>query len=396
MKNFKNTDKAIARILLAKKRNERIGIWGDYDPDGIPGAFIIREALLGAGFSSKNLTVILPHIKRYNRSFNPVHLKLLKKRKVSLILGVDFGTSDFAQVKMADGMGFDVIIFDHHPQLPGRLPAILINHLQSGDRYPHKNWCGTGVAYKFFESYYLDQKLDLARLERNLDLLALAMIADRIKLDEYNLRYIDRGIHLINAHSRPGLQALLHLADGDRITRHEVMGVFISRFFPRLSNEKNELYRLFLADTKKDAVKYAKILNDRHKQISGYVDASIKKGVTQYNREKGGVLVLRAEVPSIATGMIASISSGLVEKIKIPLFVYKKQKHFFQGSSRAPFGSDFNLVKAMDSCKDLMVSYGGHPTAAGFRLKGGKEKEFKAAMEKYFNGYTGKTKHKSS
>lgn len=385
MENFKNTNKAIARILLAKKNKERIGIWGDYDPDGIPGAVIIREALLGAGFSAKNLTVILPRMKKYSRSFNPVHLKKLKKKKVSLILGVDFGTTDFAQVKMADDMGFEVILFDHHPQLPGHLPALLINHLQSGDEYPHKNWCGSGVAYKFFESYYLNQGLNLERLEKQLDLVALAMIADRIKLDEYNLRYIDRGVHLINEHTRPGLQALLHLADSDKITRDEVMTVFINRFFPRLSNEKNEMYQLFMADTKKTAAKFAKILNDRQKEISAHVDQWVKTGVEQYRKEKGSVLVMQAEFPPIASGMTASVAEGLVEKIKIPLFVYKKQEDWFQGSSRAPFGSDFNLVKAMDSCKDLMVSYGGHPTAAGFRLKGGKEKEFKAAMEKYFN-----------
>lgn len=385
MEKFKNTDKAIARILLAKKNNEKVGIWGDYDPDGIPGAIIIREALLGAGFSPKNLTVILPRMKKYSRSFNPFHLKALKKKKVSLILGVDFGTTDFEQVKMADDMGFEVILFDHHPQRPGKLPALLINHLQSGDEYPYKNWCGSGVAYKFFESYYLNQGLNLERLELQLDLLALAMIADRIRLDDYNLKYIDRGIHLINEHTRPGLQALLHLADSDKITRNEVMEVFINRFFPRLSNEKNEMYQLFMADTKKKAVKFAKILNDRHKEISTHVNKWVKIGTEQYRKEKGKVLVLRVDVPSIASGMIASISSELAEKIKIPLFIYKKQDDFFQGSSRAPFGSDFNLVRAMDSCKDLMVSYGGHPTAAGFRLKAGKEKEFKAAMEKYFN-----------
>ncbi len=384
MDTFKNTDKAIARILLAKKRNEKIGIWGDYDPDGIPGAVIIREALLGAGFSSKKLAVILPRVKKYNRSFNPVHLKLLKKKKTSLILGVDFGTSDFEQVKMAADMGFDVILFDHHPQLPGELPALLINHLQRGDEYAHKNWCGAGVAYKFFESYYSDQKIELTHLEKQLDLFALAMIADRIRIDDYNIRYIDRGIHLINEHTRPGLQELLHLADGDKVTREEVMKVFISRFFPRISNEKNEMYQLFIADKKNRAIKYAKILNDRHKKVSGFVQSAINKGVEMHGSEKGKVLVMRSDVPSIASGMTAAIAEGLVEIIKIPLFVYKKQEDFFQGSSRAPLGSDFNLVKAVDSCKDLMVSYGGHPTAAGFRLKGGKEKEFKEAMKKYF------------
>lgn len=390
MDKFKNTDKAIARILQAKKNNEKIGIWGDYDPDGIPGAVIIREALLGAGFSAKNLIVILPRQRKYNRSFNPVHLKFLKKKKASLIIGVDFGTSDFAQVKMADDMGFDIILLDHHPQLPGKLPALLINHLQSGDSYPHKNWCGSGVAYKFFESYYISQNINLKRLENQLDLMALAMIADRIKLDDYNLKYIDRGIHLINKHTRPGLQELLHLADGDHITREEVFDVLISRFFPRLSNGKNEMYQLFMARTKEKAVRYAKILNDRHKEIQMHVDRHVKRGLAQYKREKRSVLVLKADVPSIASGMIASISEGLVDEIKIPLFIYKKQENYFQGSSRAPLGSDFNLVKAMDSCKDLLVSYGGHPTAAGFRLKGGKEKEFKAAMEKYFNNLTGK------
>jgi single-stranded-DNA-specific exonuclease len=140
-----------------------------------------------------------------------------------------------------------------------------------------------------------------------------------------------------------------------------------------------------MAKTKKMAGKYAKILNDRHKKISGYVNKYAEKGVAQFRKEKGSVLVMDAEFPAIASGMTSAISEGLVDRIKIPLFVYKKQGNYFQGSARAPLGSDFNLVKAMDTCKDLMVSYGGHPTASGFRLKGGKEKEFRTAMEKYFN-----------
>ncbi|MDE2001691.1 MAG: hypothetical protein KGI60_03975 [Patescibacteria group bacterium] len=385
MKHFKNTEKAIDRILLAKKRGEKIGIWGDYDPDGIPGAVIIRDALIGAGFPANKLVIVLPEQKHYNRSFNPTHLRMLKKRKVSLILGVDFGTDDFAEVRMARDMGFDVILFDHHPQRPGALPAILINHLQSGDRYPHKHWCGAGVAYKFFESYYLDQRLDLRKLEADLDLMALAMIADRIIPDEYNLKYINRGIHLINRHTRPGLQALLHLADGDRITRNEAMNVLISRFFPKLSNERNEMYRLFTARTMASARRYAKILNDRYKRVAVYVKKEIEKGVRQYRREKPSVLILRAEVPSIVRGMISAISEGLVKEIKIPLFVYKKQDDHFYGSARAPIGSDFNVVAAMDSAKDTLVSYGGHLTSAGFRIKGGKEKEFREAIKRYFD-----------
>jgi len=385
MNSFKNTDKVIKRLLLAKKQNEKIGIWGDYDPDGIPGAVIIREALIGAGFSSKKLKVILPRVKKYNRSFNSIHLNLLKKEKATLIIGVDFGTSDFEQVSMAKKMGFDIILFDHHPQRPGKLPAILVNPLQRGDLYPHKNWCGAGVAYKFFESYYLSQKLDLSSLERQLDLLALAMIADRIKLDDYNIKYVDRGIHLINQHARIGLQELLHLVDGDHITREEIMPLLISRFFPRISNEKNEMYALFLAKNKKQAVKYATILNDRHKKINMIVESAVAEGIALYKKTGGSVFVWRKDVPSIAAGMIASLAEGLVEKLRIPLYVYKKQDSYFQGSSRAPLGSHFNLVKAMDSCKDVLVSYGGHPTAAGFRLKKGKEKEFKNALQKYFS-----------
>ncbi|MBU6141569.1 hypothetical protein KGO95_00430 [Patescibacteria group bacterium] len=385
MAQFKNTGKAIRRILLAKQQNEKIGIWGDYDPDGIPGATLIRSALLGAGFKRGDLTVILPNIKRYNRSFNPVHLRLLKRKGVSLILGVDFGTADFAQVKMAHDMGFDIILFDHHLQLPGKLPAILINHLQKGDHYPHKNWSGTGVAYKFFEAFYHDQKLDLVKLEKNIDLLTLALIADRIPIDGYNDKYIERGVHLLNRHTRPGLQAFLHLTENDHITRHQVMSTFISRFYPRRSNEENELYRLFTAKTQKAASRYAKILNGRYRAVRAEIDSSVQKGVDAYKAGARNVVVLRVNMPSLASGMVAAVSEGLVEKIEIPVFVYKRQKNFFQGSARAPLGSDFNLSKALDTCKDIMISYGGHPTAIGFHFKASKEKQFQKAVQEYFN-----------
>ncbi|MBI4991626.1 MAG: hypothetical protein HZB99_00195 [Candidatus Harrisonbacteria bacterium] len=388
METFKNTNKAIKRLLLAKKQNEKIGIWGDYDPDGIPGATLIYEAMIGADFDKNNLTVILPNQREYDRSFNLFHLRLLKSKKASLIVGVDFGSSDFSQVVMAKKMGFDIILLDHHICEPGKLLAILINPKQRGERFSYKNWCGTGVAYKFFESFYSMQGLDLKRLELSLDLFAMAMAADGIEPDEGNIKYWEKGVDYLNRRVRPGVRMLLKEAKAKKLDKKVMLwgesDDYVLRAAVHGDNRNNNLFQLLTTKDPRKAAALAKDIKNHLRKFNEAIKNNVIGGTEIFKKENKPSVVF-FENRSKLSGTSSMTADKLSSKLRVPIFVYKKFKKGFRGNIRAVYPSGLNVVEAMSLYKDLLVSFGGHPVAAGFYLEKGNLSKFKKAMEQYFS-----------
>jgi single-stranded-DNA-specific exonuclease len=381
---FKNVDKAIKRLLKAKEQGEKIGIWGDYDPDGSCATVVMYQSLIHAGFKPENLIVILPNARQYYRSFHRTFLKFLKKKKSSLVVGIDFGTADFTQVKMAKDMGFEVIILDHHLPQPGKLPAILVNPNQFKDSYPHKNWSGVGVTYKFLEELYKKIGVSLKLLEQSTDLVAIGMIADRIPLDRANRPYILKGIRQINAKKRLGLKILLKEAGIKKAVIKNIREVLVD-YVGSLEgdNADNNIFRLFTTSDVITALQLVKKISVKVKKFHLVTKTAIKEGIKVFLRQKNLKVIFWEQNPKIS-GAVAVIAGGLNDYFKIPVFVYEKEGAFCKGSARANHIKNADLVKAMETASRWLVSFGGHPKAAGFKLKAKNVAQFKKAMEQYY------------
>lgn len=391
MVKLKNSYKATSRLALALKKSEKMAIWSDYDPDGVFGLVLAFEALINAGFKKKNVKLILPNQQKYGRSFNKFHLQLLKKQKIKLILGIDFGTTDFRQVSMAKKMGFEIILLDHHRQRPGELPALLINPWQKGDRSKYKNWSGAGVAYLFFENFYKILKINPAKLYKTLDLLLIPAITDHIKVDSGNLFYLRKSLNKIKTFSRPGLKTSLKNLRIDNISLKKLIKKrkLLDDFYGLLkdSNDRNNIFKLLTCNSREKAVKISKLLKKQLYYFNAQINKIIKKGITKFefsNRQKKLKFIfwgINKEMKSV--GGAGKITQELNEYFKKPAYFYFRYKNMFKGSIRANRPND-NVLEAIKSCSNLFVDYGGHPKAAGFYIKKKNLSKLQKALEKYY------------
>lgn len=391
MIKFKNTDKAIKRLVLALKNGEKIGIWSDYDPDGVFALTLAYEALLNAGFKNKNLKLVLPNQYKYDRSFNNFYLSILKRMGIKLIVGIDFGTTDFKQVEMAKKMGFEIILLDHHRQLPGKLPATLINPWQKGDHSKYKDWSGAGVAYLFFENFYKKLKIDIKKLKQSSDLILIPVITDYININSGNLHYLKDSLNEIKKNLRPGLKySLKELGLNKNLTIENLVKnrLNITDFYGILkgNGNKNNVFKLLLTKNNNDAIRITKNISQQKIIFENFVDKVVKQGIKKFKsavKNKNRFIFWGLDKDIKLVGAESKIALGLNDYFKIPVFFYKKSKDYFKGSVRANY-SNKSVVEALRSCKPILINFGGHPRAAGFHIKKKNIKKLKAALEKFY------------
>lgn len=403
MITFKNTDKAVKRLVLALKNDEKIGIWSDYDPDGVFALTLAYEALLNAGFKKKNLMLSLPNQHKYRRSFNKFHLKLFKKSGVKLIIGIDFGTTDFKEVGWAKKMGFEVILLDHHRQRPGNLPALLINPYQKGDNSKIKNWSGAGVAYLFFENFYNFLKLNPKKLENSIDLLLIPAITDYIEINEGNLPYLKKSLEKIITGTRPGLNASLKeigLNKNLSIENFQKNRATLCDFYGMLkgNGKQNNVFNMLLVKTENEAAKTSKEIKKNLQAFKKYIDSMVAQGIKKFSAEGGSASGgknkklkfifwgTNRDMGMVATG--SKIADKLNEYFKIPIYFYDKENNIMKGSVRANYSdnANINLVDSMKNSAQLFLSFGGHPRAVGFYIKKKNLLLFEKALNKYYAG----------
>lgn len=391
MIKLKNSEKAIKRLILARKNDEKIGVWSDYDPDGAFALTLAYEALLNANFDKKNLELILPNQHKYDRSFNKFHLCILKRMGIKLIIGIDFGTTDFKQVGMANKMGFEIILLDHHRQRPGNLPAILINPWQKGDHSKYKNWSGAGVAYLFFENLYKELKIDIKKLEKSLDLILIPAITDYIKIDKGNLPYLKNSLKKIKTNSRPGLKDSLKelkFIKDPTIQKLIKNRLNVTDFYGSLKNNgnKNNVFNLLISENDKDAVRISGAMSRQKIIFENFVEKITKQGIKKFtakNKNKFIFWALDKNIDLIGAG--SKISLGLNDRFKIPVYFCNIEKDHYKGSVRANY-SNVSVVEALKSCGDIFIDFGGHPRAAGFHIKKQNLKKLEEGLNKFYAG----------
>src|SRR5499427_10036697 len=203
---------AALRIVDAVKRNERIGIWGDYDVDGTTGVAVLVSFLREVGAQP---IYHVPHRIEEGCGLNIEGLRRLKERGVSLVITVDCGISNAPEVEAAIEMGLDVVVVDHH-QPPEDLPPALaiINPHRHDCPFPDKGLCAAGLAFylvialraKLREAgWFSSGTLDI---RPHLDIVTLGTIADMVPLNGVNRTLLRRGLQELSASSRPGVVAL--------------------------------------------------------------------------------------------------------------------------------------------------------------------------------------------
>ena len=198
-------DKAVHRLQKAVRMGETIGVFGDFDADGLAGAAIVVTALTDLG---ARVVPYLPDRVAEGHGLNPVAIGSIRAQGVSTMITVDCGTTSSAEIELADALGIDTIVTDHH-SLTGPLPkaSAVVNPRRAESRYPYLGLTGAGLAYKLAHALWAD--MGRPPPDHLLEIAALGTVADVGPLTGENRYIVKRGLELLNSTEHPGLQALV-------------------------------------------------------------------------------------------------------------------------------------------------------------------------------------------
>ena len=381
MAEIKNLKEAAQRIKKAIRNNERIILYGDSDLDGVCSVIILQEALLSLG--GNICALYFPDREREGYGITKTALGKLQKCAPGLLISMDLGITNFEEIREARAMGFEVILVDHHEILDVLPEAdIIVDPKQPGETYPFRGFAACGLTLRLALTL-LGKEASLALVSGLKELAALATVADMMPRKEDNLQIIQEGLATMQQSWRPGIKAFEQFEEFRRIENVEVR---IAQMIALLNVRDVEhgvpaAYRVLAAKTEQEAVELLSILQEKHKirkqNIRLYVE-KIRTGL------EGKALppVLFEGDESFDYILLGSVASILSKEFSIPVFVYKKGAAECIGSVRAPSGYD--TVKAMKQCSQLLITYGGHAQASGFRLLNENTGKFGDCLVEYF------------
>lgn len=377
---IKNLKKAGKRILKAVKEGERIVILSDSDLDGVVSAIIMQETL--RNLKANIVEIYFPDRESEGYGISEKALLNVKRHAPALLVASDFGVGNLKEVKIAKKMGFETIIIDHHEildKVPS--PAIVIDPKQEGDKYPFKNFSASGLVFKLSEEI-LKERMGKCLKESFLELVAIATIADMMPLKEDNADFVLKGTATIEHTWRPGLKVLFEIENSDSLNLMQRISKVNSLL--NIRNNQNEAplaFRILVSPTEEEARKLSKDLIDYNLQKKVEI-GKIKEEVEQKVLLKSEKIVFEGD-SSWDLILLGTVAGILSRQFKKPVFLHKRYDEESQGGVRAPQG--FNIVEAMKSCSDLLETYGGHPQAAGFKVKNENIEKFKEGLIEYFN-----------
>ncbi len=384
-------DAAVERIAAAIRRDEHVGIWGDFDVDGQTATAVLLYTLqiLGAKTS-----FYLPVRAYESHGIAIPNLKAFLDKGVQLLLTCDTGISELEAVEFAARRGVESIITDHHT-MPSTLPPALaiINPQRLPDDHPLHPLCGVGCAYKLAEGLlaHFGRAGDAAQL---LDLVALGTIADVAQLTADNRYLVQMGLESIHRQARPALQAMLELAEIDytQLTEEHIAYILAPRLnaLGRLG-DANPAVPFLLSDHIENTRPLALSLETANSQRKLLCDQVFQAAQSQIEQDPGllsePVLVLSH--PNWPSGVIGIAASRLVEAYNRPVILIScPPGEPARASARSIEG--INITAVLAEQQGLLLAYGGHAMAGGFSIEPEKIPQLKQAISRNRQFYPAK------
>lgn len=375
--------KAVARIAKAVKNDEKIIIYGDYDIDGITSVTILKEAL--EIFGAQSVDCYIPDRFSEGYSLNVSAIEKIAKQKTKLIITVDCGSLSHVEIDLANKLGVDVVITDHHAVAPNQPNAVaVVNPHRTNNKYSFKEFAGVGVAFKLIQALQSEfsQELKTGQEKWFLDLVALGTVCDVVSLIGENRQLAYWGIRVLRKTRRAGLKALAAVAGVDikNITARDLGFALGPRLNAagRLQTAKIALELLQTKDTARALVLAEKLdkLNTKRRNAQDKIFHQAEKTISN-----DPVIIVSGK--NWSSGIIGIVASKLVEKFHRPVFVFEELADgTFKGSART-FG-DFSIADAIDNVRNLILRGGGHAAAGGLTMVAENFPQFRTALQDYY------------
>lgn len=366
---MRDMDLAIERITEAIKNDEKILIYGDYDVDGTTSV-----ALMYSFFSTriKEIGYYIPD--RYSEGYGISYpgIDYAVENNFSLVIALDCGIKAIDRIEYASKKGIDFVICDHH--LPGEvLPEAyaILDPKRKDCEYPYKELSGCGVGFKLLQGFCLRNGIPFSHISKYLDLVCVSIAADLVPMTGENRILAFHGLNKLNQDPVPGLKSLIDLSNCD--TRQLSISDVIFKISPRLNaagriSSGESAVELLIADNfhvARELGQKVDSYNDYRKNIDGEITETAIRMVEERDQlEKKRTTVLYH--PEWHKGVVGIVASRLIEHFYRPTVVLTMSNGMATGSARSV--DNFDLYEAINSCSDLLESFGGHKYAAGLSL----------------------------
>ncbi len=368
-------ESAVERIKKAKKNNENVVIFGDYDADGICAVSVLYYCLKIFGISAQ--CVIPERVDGYGINLDKI-FALNEKNKIDLVITVDCGISEREKIEVLMANSIDVIVTDHH-EPPEDLPdCTLINPKINGQEYPFNGLCGAGVAYKLSYALIGD------KADYYLDYVALATVADSMDLIDENRDIVVEGLKLFNSDNIK-LPFKYILGDNNKqVTAQQSLAYVIA---PRINaggrmGDANCGLKLFLSNNELEIFDLTAKLNEYNvlRQVEcDNIYREAKDIIIANKLYENSVIIVGNE--QWGAGFIGIVAARLVEDYCKPVIVFAGYEDLLKGSARSVDG--VNIYDAICATKEYLNGFGGHSQAAGLSLSKQNLTAFDIAINNY-------------
>ncbi len=374
---------AVARLRSAIENAEPIQVWGDFDVDGQTSTSLLVLGLRALGAA---VDYTIPNRAQHSHGLNKEGIKQARDNGARVLLTCDCGVTDFDEIDYARRIGLDVIISDHH-DLGARLPDVhaAVNPKRLPPAHPLADLPGVGVAYLLMQCLY--GALAASGAEELLDLVALGIVAD-VATQTGDTRYLlQRGLARLRASPRPGIRALLRMADVEPANLSaETIGFQIGPRLNAVGRLDDAALSVELLTTEDEACAHelaAKVeaLNQERKALQRRVEDEVFRRLARDpGAERQPVIVLASQDwhPSVL-GVVASAVASRYNKPAILISV--KEGAVGRASGRSVRGIDIHAAIAAQG--DLIETSGGHPMAAGFAIRDENVVAFRVGVNQY-------------
>lgn len=380
--------RAVERINNAIENEEKILVYGDYDADGITSTVLLVETLVSLG---ADVSSYIPN--RFEEGYGPnkdAFSKIIKSG-IGLIITVDNGIAGVDEVELANSLGCDVIITDHHKiqdEIPKAYAVIHPEHPEG--QYPFGKLAGVGVAFKLAHAL-LEIYPDFL-----LDLVAIGTVADMVSLTDENRIFVKQGIELLNEDPRIGIKMLLELSNITTNIDEQTIGFYIApklNSIGRMDSAKVGLSFLMAEDASvaKSLAEQIEEYNVQRKEVTENIVKDVIETIENNDVKNKSVIMVSGDYHE---GVLGIVASNIAEKYQRPVLIMNNKEGILKGSARSVF--EFNIYTAINKIGDKFIAYGGHTLAAGFSFDEQNFKEIEKTLCNEFDEYKNNNELKST
>jgi len=382
---MKDMDIAVERLEKAIKNNEKILIYGDYDVDGTTAVALVYNFLKNQCY--ENIDFYIPDRYKEGYGISTQGIEYAHSTNVKLIISLDCGIKAINRVRDAKEVGIDFIICDHHTpgkELPDAVAAL--DPKREDCDYPDKNLSGCGVGFKFMQAYAQKNNIKKEKLFSYLDLVAVSVASDIVPLVGENRILTFHGLKQLNKKPSTGLQSIIEISNLQ--DKEVLISDIVFKLGPRINaagriDSGRNAVDLLISKEKTLAIELGeKIdnLNDARKELDRETtQEAISRIDNDVKLQHHASTVLFN--PEWHKGVIGIVASRLIDNYYRPTIILTQSDDLITGSARSVDG--FDIYKAIESCSDLLINFGGHMYAAGLTMKSENLDKFAQRFEKY-------------